>query len=159
MPLDAASLMSTEVITVTPDMSINQVARLMADRRISAVPVCEADGTLVGMLSEGDLLRPMTTEAETRRAWWLRMLAEGTALAPEFLDYVRVDRRRVRDLMVTDVISVTEQTPAQDVVALLIRHWIKRVPVLRDGKVVGIVARADLVGAMAGMRDALQEAL
>jgi CBS domain-containing protein len=87
------------------------------------------------------------------------MLAEGTELAPEFLAYVRQDQRRARDLMSAEVVSVVERTSARVVADLMMQHRIKRVPVLRDGKVVGIVARADLVRAIAQMPDALSEEL
>ncbi len=159
MSIDAASIMTTHVVTALPDDTVAKVARLLAANQISAVPVCDADGTLLGMLSEGDLMRPFATETVTRRAWWLRMLAEGTELAPEFLNYVREDQRRAKDLMTTPVVSVTERASAQEIADLMMRHRIKRVPVLRDGKVVGIVARADLVRAIARSPDALSSPL
>ena len=159
MPIDAANIMTTKVISAGPDDTVAKVARLLVDSHISAVPVCDADGMVVGMLSEGDLMRPLGTESAIRRAWWLRMLAEGTELAPEFLNYVREDQRRARDLMSTPVISVTERVSAREIADLMMRHRIKRVPVLRDGKVVGIVARADLVRAIARTPDALSELL
>lgn len=159
MPLDAAVIMTTHVITAGPDDTVAQVARKLATGHISAVPVCDAQGAVLGMLSEGDLMRPFGNEAELRRAWWLRMLAEGTELAPEFLAYVRQDQRRAKDLMTTPVITVTEATSAREIADLMMRHHIKRVPVLRDGKVVGIVARADLIRAIARTPDALSELL
>lgn len=159
MSIDAANIMTAKVITAGPDDTVAQVARLLAINQISAVPVCDAAGNLLGMLSEGDLLRPFTTETETRRAWWLRLLAEGTELAPEFLNYVREDQRRAKDLMVTPVITVTERTSVHEIADLMTRHHIKRVPVLRDGELVGIVARADLVRAIARSPDALSEPL
>ena len=159
MAVDAATIMTTKVITAAPDDTVARVARLLATHHISAVPVCDAEGRVVGMLSEGDLMRPFSTETEKRRAWWLRMLAEGTELAPEFLDYVRQDQRRARDLMVTPVITAEEQTPAREIADLMMQHHIKRVPIVRDGKLVGIVARADLVRAIARSPDALTELL
>lgn len=159
MPLDAAAIMTTNVITAGPDDTVARVARLLATNHISAVPVCDSAGKVLGMLSEGDLMRPFSTETEQRRAWWLRMLAEGTELAPEFLQYVREDQRRAKDLMVTPVITATEQTSGREVADLMMRHHIKRVPILRGGKLVGIVARADLVRAIARMPDALSELL
>ena len=159
MSINAASIMTTRVIAGGPDDTVAQVARLLAMHQISAMPVCDAEGDLRGMLSESDLLRPFTTEMETRRAWWLRLLAEGTDLAPDFLNYVREDQRRAKDLMVTPVISVTERTSVREVADIMMWHHIKRVPVLRDGKIVGIVARADLVRATASSPDALSESL
>ena len=159
MPTDAASIMTTKVLTVRPDDTVARVAKLLATHRISAVPVCDAQSRLLGMLSEGDLMRPLSAETEVRRAWWLRMLAEGTQLAPEFLTYVREDRRRAEDLMTREVISVVESTKVRDIADLVMKHRVKRVPVLRDGKVVGIVSRADLVSLLADAPEALVEPL
>lgn len=159
MPTDAASIMTTKVVTVRPDDTVARIAKLLATHRISAVPVCDATGQLLGMLSEGDLMRPLTTETETRRTWWLRMLAEGTQLAPEFLTYLGQDKRRAGDLMTREVISVTEATPVRAIADLIMKHRVKRVPVLRDGKVVGIVSRADLVTLLADAPEALVEPL
>jgi CBS domain-containing protein len=149
MPVDAASIMTRGVVTVGPDATVAEVATLLARHDISAVPVCDADGTLLGMLSEGDLMRPFGSANEMRRAWWLGMLAEGTDLASEFLDYVRVDNRHARDLMTRDVITATERASAGEIADLISRHHIKRVPILHDGKLVGIVSRADLVRVLA----------
>ena len=89
MSVDAASVMTRDVITVGPNATVAEVAAMLAKHDISAVPVCDEDGALLGMLSEGDLMRPFGAANEMRRAWWLGMLAEGTDLAPEFLDYIR----------------------------------------------------------------------
>jgi CBS domain-containing protein len=159
MPIDAADIMTAHVVTAGPDDTVVKVARLLAEHHISAVPVCDAAGALLGMVSEGDLMRPFGAETATRRAWWLRMLAEGTDLAPEFLAYVREDQRRAKDLMTTPVVSVTERTSVREIADLMIRHRIKRVPVLRDGKVVGVVSRADLVRAIAHSPEAMSELL
>jgi CBS domain-containing protein len=153
--LDAASIMTRDVITAGPDTTVGAVARLLTDHGISALPICDADGKLLGMLSEGDLMRPFTQANALRRSWWLTLLAEGTDLAPQFVEYIRLDNRRARDLMHTEVISATEKASAQDLAELLTQHKIKRVPILRDGKLVGIVSRADLVRAMARSPEAL----
>jgi len=92
---------------------------------------------------------------EMRRAWWLGMLAEGTDLAPEFLDYLRVDRRHAKDLMIREVVSATEGTKLSEIADLMSRHRIKRVPILRDGKLVGVVSRGDIVRALARSPTAL----
>jgi CBS domain-containing protein len=148
MSVDAASVMSRKVITVRPNATVAEVAAVLAKHDISAVPVCDADGTLLGMLSEGDLMQPFGAANEMRRAWWLGMLAEGTDLAPEFLDYVRVDRRRAQDLMTRDVVTATERTSLSEIADLLSKHRIKRLPILSEGKIVGIVSRADVVRAL-----------
>ena len=125
MPLDAAAIMTRTVVTVGPD------------------------GTLAGMISEGDLMRPFGQENALRRDWWLNMIAEGTDLAKEFLDYIRLDRHRVRDLMSPRVVTAPHTASLPELADLLSRHRIKRVPILRDGKLVGIVSRADIVRALA----------
>lgn len=149
MSVDAASIMTREVVTVGPNASVTEVARRLAEHDISAVPVCDPDGRLLGMLSEGDLMRPFGAANEMRRAWWLGVLAEGTDLAPEFLEYVRLNNRRAADLMTREVVTATERTSAAEVADMLSKHNIKRVPILRDGKLVGIVSRADLVRVLA----------
>ena len=155
MSADAASVMTREVITVGPDATVAEVAAVLAKHDISAVPVCDTSGILQGMLSEGDLMRPFGAANEMRRAWWLGMLAEGTDLAPEFLDYLRVDRRRAKDLMIREVVSATERTKLSEIADLMGRHRIKRVPILRDGKLVGVVSRGDIVRALARSPTAL----
>lgn len=159
MSVDAASIMTRDVVTCGPDATVAEVAALLAEHEISGVPVCDKDGRLLGMLSEGDLMRPFGAANEMRRAWWLGMLAEGTELAPEFLDYVRVDKRRAHDLMTREVITATERTSAGEIADLINKHRIKRVPILRDGKLVGIVSRADLVRALARSPGALSNPL
>jgi CBS domain-containing protein len=155
MPVDAASVMTRDVITVGPNATVAEVAALLAKHDISAVPVCDVDGTLLGIVSEGDLMRPFGAANEMRRAWWLGMLAEGTDLAPDFLDYVRADHRRAKDLMSPTIVTAIEQTSLAEVADLMSKHRIKRVPVLVDGKVVGIVSRADIVRALARWPNAL----
>jgi CBS domain-containing protein len=153
--LDAASIMTRDVVTATPEETVASVARKLTDHGISALPVCDRDGRLLGMLSEGDLMRPFSQSNEQRRSWWLNLLAEGTDLAPEFVNYVRLDSRRAGDLMQTAVVTATEGTSAPAIAELLTQHRIKRVPILRDGRLVGIVSRADLVRALARSPDAL----
>jgi CBS domain-containing protein len=153
--LDAASIMTRNVITARPDDTVSRVAHLLSDNNISAVPICDASGTLLGMVSEGDLMRPFIAENVKRRAWWLTLLADGTDLAPEFLEYVRLNRHSVADLMTTVVISATEGSSVTDLAELMARHRIKRVPILRDGKLVGIVSRADVIRAIARSPDSV----
>ena len=147
MTVEAAAIMTRNVITVRPDDTVAHVAKVLAEHDISAVPVCEADGQLVGMISEGDLMRPFGQEYELRRSWWLNLLAEGTDLAPEFANYLRLDQHRVRDVMTREVVTATEATSLPAIADLLGQHRIKRVPIVRKGEVVGIVSRADVVRA------------
>ena len=147
--LTAADMMTREVVTVRPDITLRQAARLMAERRVSGLPVVDAAGAVVGMLTEADLVRP-DEAAERRRDWWLTMLADGHDLAPEFISAIAAGNRHVEQVMHRDVISVTEQTTLREVARLIAEHNIRRVVVLRDGKLAGIVSRADLVRALAG---------
>ena len=87
----ATDIMTREVITAHPDDTVAKIARLLCDHGISAVPVCDDKGAVVGMLSEGDLLRPVGKANAAKRAWWLNLLAEGTDLAPSFLECIRVE--------------------------------------------------------------------
>jgi CBS domain-containing protein len=142
----ARDVMTSRVVTVTEDASVPEVAKLLADRGISAVPVVDHENRVIGMVSEGDLLHRIETGTERHRAWWLDMVASTNRLA---LDYIKSHSGSVRDVMTRDVISVADTTPVADIAILLEANRIKRVPVLRDGKLVGIVSRANLVRALA----------
>lgn len=157
MSLTAANIITRDVITARPDDSVADVARLLSDHEVSAVPVCDEQGRVLGMLSEGDLMRPLGKENALKRDWWLTLLAEGTDLAPAFVDYIRLDNRRARDLMVRPVITAADTANVPEIADLLARHRIKRVPVVRDGKLVGIVSRADVVRALATTPEAVME--
>lgn len=153
--ITAADIMTSPVITVPPDMGAVEIVVLLSNRKISAVPVCDADGTLVGMVSEGDILRPLTKSATAQREWWLGALAEGEELAAAFIEYCRRDRRNARDMMARDVVTATPEAAMGELAGLMIQHQVKRIPILRGGRVVGIVSRADLIGALARQPAAL----
>jgi CBS domain-containing protein len=150
----ARDVMTTGVITVDPDTSVQAVAKLLSERGISGVPVIDAADRLVGIVSEGDLLHRVETGTERRperltgrrRSWWLDTIASDQELAR---DYAKSHGRTAKDVMTRDVISVTDTTELADVAMLLETKRIKRVPVFRDGKLVGIVSRANLVRALA----------
>jgi CBS domain-containing protein len=144
----AGDLMTRDVAVVHPETSLLEAVKLMAQRRISGVPVVDSDGKVVGMLSEGDLVRWHEGYSE-RQARWLDMLAEGVQLAPAFLEGIRDQQRKVKSVMSPGALTVTEDALARDVAHLMYTKNIKRVPVLRDGALVGIVARSDLVRALA----------
>ncbi|HEY7580520.1 MAG TPA: CBS domain-containing protein [Acetobacteraceae bacterium] len=144
----AADLMTRDVAVVHPETSLLDAVKLLAQRRISGMPVVDDTGTIVGMLSEGDLVRWHEGYTE-RQARWLDMLAEGHDLAPEFLQGIQEQRRKVKSVMSSGAKTVAEDTPAREVARLMYANSIKRVPVVRDGKLVGIVARSDLVRALA----------
>jgi len=141
----AQDVMTTHVITVTPETTVLDAARLFIEHRISGAPVVDADGNVVGVLSEGDLLRRVEIGTDSaRRTSWLDFFTDSNALA-----YVKSHAQRVDDVMSRDVISVDVDTSLQDIAALLESRGIKRVPVLRDHKLAGIVSRANLLQAIA----------
>ena len=146
--MNADQIMTRQPVTADPSMSVRDAAMLLVKHGISAVPVVDGSGALLGIVSEGDLVRRGDVVRDERQSWWLQMLAEGEHLAPGFLGYVRSGGRQVRDLMTREVVTVEDQTPLPEIARLLQEHRIKRVPVLRQGKLVGIVSRADLVRAL-----------
>lgn len=147
--MKASDIMVTDVITVTPESDVPQVAALLLTNHISAAPVVDAEGRLVGMISEGDLLHRSESGTAHQRPWWLQMLMSRELLAGEF---VREHSRRAGDLMTRDVVWAAPDTPVADVATLLERHRIKRVPIVADGRLVGIVSRANLIQALATFR-------
>ena len=142
----AVEVMTTKVITVGENASVAEVAKLLAERGISAVPVVDKENRVIGMVSEGDLLHRTETGTEKCRSWWLEMMASTNQLAG---DYIKSHSANVKDVMTRDVISVSDTTPLADIAILLEANRIKRVPVVLDGKLVGIVSRANLVRALA----------
>jgi len=149
----AVDVMKPHVITVDPETSVQSLATLLCERGISGVPVVGPDEQLVGIVTEGDLLHRAETGTERRiehrRARWLDTVASEKDLARE---YVKSHGRKVKDVMTTNVISVADTMELADVATLLETKKIKRVPVLRDGKLVGIVSRANLVRALAATK-------
>jgi CBS domain-containing protein len=144
----AADLMTRDVAVVHPETSLLEAVKLMARRRISGVPVVDDAGNIVGMMSEGDLVRWHEGYSE-RQARWLDMLADGFELAPAFLEGIREQNRKVKTVMSAGATSVTEDTPAREIARLMYAKNVKRVLVVREGKLVGIVGRSDLVRALA----------
>jgi len=142
----ARDVMTRNVLVVTPSTSVEEIARLLVTNRVSAVPVVDDNKTILGIVSEGDLLRRPETGSGRRRSWWLELLSDTPTLAA---DYIKSHGRHARDVMTPRVISVTEDTEVGDIADLLEHRQIKRVPVARDGKLVGIVSRADIIRALA----------
>ena len=154
----AGDLMTRDVAVVHPETSLLEAVKLMAQRRISGMPVVDDDGAIVGMMSEGDLVRWHEGYTE-RQAHWLDMLADGFELAPAFLECIREQRYTVKSVMSPGAMTVTEETPAREIAHLMHAKNIKRVPVVRDGKLVGIVARSDLVRALSEKLGEMQQPL
>ncbi len=149
MATTAAEIMTSPAITVTPETGVPEIAALLSSKQISAVPVVAADGSLAGIVSEGDLLAPFRESARLRRDWWLGLVAEGEELSQTFLDYIRRDTRSAADVMVRHVIVADDQATLPQLAELMIQNGVKRIPIMRAGRVAGIVSRADLVKAIA----------
>ena len=146
--MKAKDVMTRPVVSVDPDATVLQAARQMLQHHISGLPVVDADGELVGVLSEGDFLRRQETQTERKRSRWLEFLMGPGRIAG---DYVHSHGSKVSEVMSTDIKSVGEDASLEDIVQLMERHRIKRVPVLRGGKLVGIVTRSNLMHAMVGL--------
>ena len=144
----ASDIMTRDVAVVHPETTLLAAVKLMAARRISGLPVVDERGSVIGMLSEADLLRWHEGFSE-REARWLNLLADGFKLAPNFLQEIHEHHRKIRALMSSSPITVSETTPAREIASLMHTRRIKRVPVVRDGRLIGIITRADLVRALA----------
>lgn len=146
--MKALDVMVSPVITVNPDTSVADAADMLLKHRISGMPVLDDTGALVGMVSEGDFLRRVEAGTERRRSRWLELFTRSETIAAE---YVKSHGRKVSDVMTTWPVSVSEDAPLVDIADLMEARQIKRVPVVRAGKVVGIVSRANLLQAFASM--------
>jgi CBS domain-containing protein len=144
--MNAADAMTRTVVTIPPEASILQAIRLMLQHGISGLPVVDAAGRLAGILTEGDLLRRAETGTERRRPRWLEFLLGPGRLAA---DYVAAHARKVGEVMTHEVATVEETTPLEEVVRIMEERRVKRLPVLRGGRLVGIVSRANLLRALA----------
>jgi CBS domain-containing protein len=149
--MQAKDIMTTDVVTAGPEDEVAEVARLMLERYVSAIPVVNGKLRVLGIVSEGDLIRRAECGAEDRRSWWLALLADRTA------EFVRAYGTRAEDLMTRDVITVAEEATLAEIARVLETHRIKRVPVVRDGRLVGIVSRADVLRGLATLRSAHAE--
>jgi CBS domain-containing protein len=144
--MNAGNVMTRQIVSVTPETSVPDMAQLMLKNRISGLPVIDGNGNLVGIVTEGDGLRRVETDTKPRRRRWVEFLMGPDQFANE---YVHAHGRKVSDVMTSDPVTVTEDTPLYEVVHLMEKRRIKRIPVLRGQQVVGIVSRADLLRALA----------
>jgi CBS domain-containing protein len=144
--MKARDVMTQPVISIAQSASILDAVALMLRHKISGLPVVDSTGKLIGMVTEGDLLRRAEIGTQRRRPRWIEFFIPGR-LANE---YVQASGRRVEEIMSVDVHTVDEQAPLEDVVQVLERHRIKRVPVLQGGQLAGIITRANIVRALIG---------
>jgi len=146
--MTASDVMTREVTTVTPQTPVQEIATLLYTRRISGVPVVDQDLRVVGMVSEGDLMTHSGAigDETKKRSWWLGLFGDASNSAES---YSRTHARTAADIMSTKVIAAREDQPLPEIARLLEKSRIKRVPVLRDGRLVGIISRANLLQALA----------
>jgi CBS domain-containing protein len=152
--MKAIDVMVRDVITIGPDDSIADAAKLIADNDVSALPVVDDGGHLVGIISEGDLMSREEIGAAVHHPWWIEAVTPAATLAAEF---AKSHGKRVEEVMSEDVITATEDAPLAEIAAILERNRIKRVPIVRDGELVGIVSRSNLVQALASNGGAASE--
>jgi CBS domain-containing protein len=151
--MKARDVMVSPVVTVKPYSSVKEVAKILIEKGISAVPVTDDSGKVVGIVSEGDLMHRSEVGTERQRSWWLRVMAGDDMLAA---DYVKAHGRKIADIMTRNVITATPDMPLDEIAILLEMNSIKRVPIVKDSQLVGIVSRANLVQAVASAPKGLE---
>jgi CBS domain-containing protein len=142
----ARDVMTRAVATTTPETTVEKVAKLLINLRISGIPVLDRNGRLVGIITEGDLLRRAETGTERQCSRWSELFSANSRLAEE---YIKSHARRVEDIMTREVVCVEELASLGEIAELMETKRIKRVPVVHNGKIVGIVSRADLLQVLA----------
>jgi CBS-domain-containing membrane protein len=140
--MQATDVMTRDVITVSPETEVREIVELLIQHRISALPVVTADQRVVGIVSEGDLMRRVENKTDKRDSWWLSALFSGSNDAER---YIRSHGHKAADIMSRDPVTISDETPLYKIAQTLEKHHIKRVPVVKDGKLVGIVSRANLL--------------
>lgn len=153
--MQAVDVMTPDVITVPPDATVREIAERLLDNRISAVPVVDTQGNLLGIVSEGDLIRRAETATERRENWWLRIFATED---DEATRYVKEHGRLAEEVMTRKVITTSPQATLREIADLLERHHVKRLPVVDNGRLVGIVSRANILRGLVATPD-LQQAV
>lgn len=143
--MNAADIMTQDVASIAPDASVADAAKVMIAEQIGGLPVIDASRALVGILTEADLLHRVELGTDKPRSHWLAFLA-GAEIAAA--NYVRTHSLRVADVMTPRVVTVDEDTPVTAIVDIMERHRVKRLPVLRAGRVIGIVTRSNIVRAL-----------
>jgi CBS domain-containing protein len=153
--MKVSDVMTPHVVSVLPETSVHEIAETLVKNRISAVPVTDAAGHLVGIVSDGDLLRRVEIGTEQRLSRWLDTFLKPSMAASE---YVKAHGRKAEDVMTPEPIAATEEMSLSEAAMLLEKNHIKRLPVVRGGQIVGIVSRANLVQALATAGDAIPPA-
>ena len=146
--MQASDVMTKNVVSISPDATLSDMIQLMLDRRISGLPVVDKGGKLVGVITEGDCLRRVETGTEVKRSFWQDFLTGSETLANE---YIRSHGRKISEVMSRDPIFISPETDINEIIHILEKNQIKRVPVVKDGAVVGILSRANLLQALAGI--------
>jgi CBS domain-containing protein len=142
----AREIMTTPVVTVGLEAGIREITELLLEKRISAVPVVDGKGQLAGIVSEGDLIHRAEIGTTTQKKnWWLTLLADPTTDARQ---YVKTHGKNASDLMTSNVVTIVEQTSLSEIAQLLEEHKIKRLPVVKEGRPIGIVSRANILQAL-----------
>jgi CBS-domain-containing membrane protein len=144
--MDAADVMTRDIVTIGPDATVAEAAQLMAKYDVSALPVVDAHNHLAGIVSEADLMQREEIGTPADHPWWTEAMIPAAMRAAEF---AKSHGKRVNEVMSREVITATEDTPLARIAGILERHRIKRVPIVRDHEVVGIVSRANLIQALA----------
>jgi CBS domain-containing protein len=147
--MKASDVMVSKVITVGPNTTVQEIATILLSNRISAVPVVDELGALIGIVSEGDLIHRVEAGTERHYSWWLNLLSDKGTLAH---DYLKSHAVRAADVMTKRVITASPDLPLGELASLLEKHRIKRVPIVEKGNLVGIVSRANLLQGLAALR-------
>ncbi len=147
--MKAADVMVSPVVTVGPTATVQEIADILLTNRISAVPVVDEGGALLGIVSEGDLIHRIEAGTERHYSWWLKLISGKDSLAR---DFVKSHGAKATDVMTKRVVSAAPDLQLGELASLLERHRIKRVPIVDKGKLVGIVSRANLLQAMVALR-------
>jgi CBS domain-containing protein len=146
--MHARQIMTRQVITVTADAAIVDAAHKMLQNHISGLPVVNEVGNLIGIVSEGDFMRRGEIGTQKKRGRWLKLLVSPGKTAT---DFVHEQGRKVGEIMTPDPCTITEDTTLEDIVQLMEKNDIKRLPVLRGSEIVGIVTRSNLMQAVSGL--------
>lgn len=141
----AADVMTRKVVAVAPETSVGEAASLMLKNRVGGLPVVDLQGKVIGLVSDGDLMRRADLGTERHRSWWLELIVSNAERAR---DFEKARGLHVRNVMTSGAVTVPEDASVAEVAEILESRHIKRVPVVRDGRLVGIVSRADLMRAL-----------